>query len=33
MTSTYRYQVAEEIDKIPQEYLPSVLQMLRAFRE
>ncbi|MCP3959688.1 MAG: hypothetical protein GY719_17710 [bacterium] len=33
MPSTYRYRVAEEIDKIPLEYLPSVLQMVRAFRE
>ncbi len=33
MSSTYRYQVAEEIDKIPMEYLPSVLQMVRAFRQ
>ncbi len=33
MTATYRYQVAKEIDQIPLEYLPSVLQMIRAFRE
>ncbi len=33
MTSTYRHQVAEEIDRIPAEYLPTVLQVIRAFRE
>jgi len=33
MTSAYRHQVALEIEKIPAEYLPSVLQVLRAFRE
>ena len=30
MTATYRYQVVKEIDQIPLEYLPSVLQMIRA---
>ncbi len=29
----YRSQVIEELDKIPSEYLPSLLKMLRAFRE
>ncbi len=33
MDSTYRCQVVEEIDRIPPEYLPSVLQVVRAFRE
>ncbi len=33
MISTYRHQVTREIDKIPAEYLPTVLQVLRAFRE
>ncbi len=33
MTSTYRHQVTEELDRIPAEYLPAVLQVLRAFRE
>ncbi len=33
MTSTYRHQVTAEIDKIPAEYLPAILQVLRAFRE
>ena len=33
MTSTYRRKVAEEIDRIPAEYLPTVLQVIRAFRE
>ncbi len=31
--ATYRYEVVKEIDQIPLEYLPSVLQMIRAFRE
>lgn len=31
--STYRNRVHEEIEKIPGEYLPSVLKMMRAFRE
>ncbi len=31
--SPYRSQVLEEIDRIPSEYLPSVLKMMRAFRE
>jgi len=31
--SATRGQVVQEIDKIPLEYLPSVLQMVRAFRE
>ncbi len=29
----YRSQVIEELDKIPAEYLPSLIKMLRAFRE
>ena len=33
MTSTYRHRVVEEIDKIPAEYLPSILEVIRAFRE
>ncbi len=33
MTSTIRNQVAKEIDRIPAEYLPAVLQVVRAFRE
>ena len=33
MDPTYRSQVAQEIERIPQEYLPSILQMVRAFRE
>ena len=33
MHSAYRSQVVEEIDQIPGEYLPSVLRMVRAFRE
>jgi hypothetical protein len=33
MTSTYRHQVTQEIDKIPAEYLPTILQVIRAFRE
>jgi len=31
--SAYRSRVVDEIDRIPKEYLPSVLQMVRAFRE
>ena len=33
MSTVYRSQVIEELDRIPGEYLPSVLQMIRAFRE
>ncbi len=33
MDSPYRSQVADEIGRIPPEYLPSVLRMVRAFRE
>ncbi len=33
MTTTYRHQVAEEIDRIPAEYLPTILEVIRAFRE
>jgi hypothetical protein len=32
-TMQYRGQVVEEVNKIPTEYLPSVLRMVRAFRE
>ena len=31
--STYRTQVLEEINKIPSEFLPALLKMMRAFRE
>ena len=31
--STYRTQVLEEINKIPSEFLPLLLKMMRAFRE
>ena len=31
--SAYHTQVLEEVDKIPSEYLPSLLKMVRAFRE
>ena len=31
--STFHTQVLEEVDKIPSEYLPSLLKMVRAFRE
>jgi hypothetical protein len=31
--SGYRNQVVEEINRIPVEYLPSVLEMVRAFRQ
>ena len=33
MDSAYRSQVAEEIGRIPAEHLPSVLRMVRAFRQ
>ena len=33
MESTQRHQVVEEIDRIPLEYLPGLLRMVRAFRE
>lgn len=33
MTSTQRYQVVDEIERVPVEYLPGLLQMIRAFRE
>ena len=29
----YRKQVLEEVDRVPVEHLPSLLKMLRAFRE
>lgn len=32
-TQAYRNQVLEEVDKIPYEFLPSVLKMIQAFRE
>lgn len=31
--SVYRSEVVEEIEKIPSEYLPSVLEMVRVFRK
>jgi len=31
--TSQRHQVVEEIDRIPLEYLPWLLQMVRAFRE
>ncbi|HET6568709.1 MAG TPA: hypothetical protein VFG50_12145 [Rhodothermales bacterium] len=31
--SHYRSEVLEEIDKIPSEYLPALLKVMRAFRE
>ncbi len=31
--STYRSQVIEEVERIPPEYLASLLQILRAYRE
>lgn len=31
--SPYRTEAQEEINKIPSEFLPTVLKMLRAFRE
>jgi DNA-binding phage protein len=31
--SPYRNQVLEELDKVPAEYLPSLLKMVQAFRE
>lgn len=33
MESTQRRQVKEEIDRVPLEYLPGLLRMVRAFRE
>ncbi len=33
MTSTYRLQVVEEIDKIAAEHLPAILVVIRAFRQ
>jgi len=33
MESTQRHQVVEEIDRVPLEYLPGLLRMVRAFRE
>jgi hypothetical protein len=32
-TSRYRSQVIEELDRIPQEHLPALANLVRAFRE
>ncbi len=32
-TTTYRDQVLTELDAVPDEYLPFVLQVMRSFRE
>jgi hypothetical protein len=31
--STYRKQVVAEVDAVPEEYLPLLLQMIRTYRE
>jgi len=33
ITTTYRDQVLAELDALPDEYLPFVLQVMRSFRE
>jgi hypothetical protein len=32
-TITYRDQVVAEVDAVPEEYLPYILQLMRTFRE